>query len=128
VSAINSGEIFVSVAALIAARSVWYLQHRRRDMVAFQKSLLRDCTRWRCPRLVSPERLPRVLAALRTATGVQAAAVDKALRLKNAELADNVYSGVPAHEFGLEQIIEVGPMSGKSNITFWLGVCPRFSI
>ena len=77
-------------------------------MVAFQKSLLRDCTRWRCPRLVSPERLPRVLAALRTATGVQAAAVDKALRLKNAELADNVYSGVPAHEFGLEQIIEVG--------------------
>src|SRR5450755_81518 len=46
--------------------------------------------------------------AFRTATGVQAAAVNKALRLKNAELADNVYSGVPAHEFGLEQIIEVG--------------------
>jgi 2-isopropylmalate synthase len=31
-----------------------------------------------------------------------------------------VYSGVPAHEFGLEQIIEVGPMSGKSNVVFWL--------
>jgi 2-isopropylmalate synthase len=56
----------------------------------------------------------------RTGTGVHAAAVIKALRLDNAELADNVYSGVPAREFGLEQIIEVGPMSGESNIIFWL--------
>jgi len=31
-----------------------------------------------------------------------------------------VYSGVPAHLFGLEQIIEIGPMSGKSNILYWL--------
>jgi 2-isopropylmalate synthase len=35
-------------------------------------------------------------------------------------LANAVYSGVPAHLFGMEQIIEIGPMSGKSNILFWL--------
>ena len=31
-----------------------------------------------------------------------------------------MYSGVPSHWFGLEQKIEIGPMSGKSNIIFWL--------
>jgi 2-isopropylmalate synthase len=31
-----------------------------------------------------------------------------------------VYSGVPSHLFGLEQTIDVGPMSGKSNVVFWL--------
>ncbi len=35
-------------------------------------------------------------------------------------LANSVYSGVPSHLFGLEQVIEIGPMSGKSNVTFWL--------
>ncbi len=35
-------------------------------------------------------------------------------------LANTVYSGVPSHVFGLEQIIDVGPMSGKSNVLFWL--------
>ncbi|HYN26007.1 MAG TPA: hypothetical protein VES69_13280, partial [Pyrinomonadaceae bacterium] len=35
-------------------------------------------------------------------------------------LADLVYSGVPAGQFGLEQIIEIGPMSGKSNVIYWL--------
>ena len=35
-------------------------------------------------------------------------------------MADVVYSGVPSHLFGLEQIIEIGPMSGKSNVLFWL--------
>ena len=58
--------------------------------------------------------------AYRTATGVHAAAVIKALRKNDLELADSVYSGVPAHYFGLEQIIEIGPMSGKSNVIFWL--------
>ncbi len=58
--------------------------------------------------------------AFRTATGVHAAAVIKALKKKDLELADAVYSGVPAHYFGMEQIIEIGPMSGKSNILFWL--------
>jgi len=58
--------------------------------------------------------------AFRTATGVHAAAVIKALKKNDRDLADAVYSGVPAHEFGLEQIIEIGPMSGRSNILFWL--------
>ena len=58
--------------------------------------------------------------AFRTATGVHAAAVIKAFRKKDEQLADSVYSGVPAHLFGLEQKIEIGPMSGKSNIIYWL--------
>ena len=31
-----------------------------------------------------------------------------------------VYSGVPASMVGRDQEIEVGPMSGKSNVVFWL--------
>ena len=58
--------------------------------------------------------------AFRTATGVHAAAVIKAFRKGEPELADSVYSGVPSHLFGLEQIIDIGPMSGKSNVIFWL--------
>ena len=58
--------------------------------------------------------------AFETATGVHAAAVVKALRSGDAFLANRVYSGVPADEFGLEQVIRVGPMSGKSNAKFWL--------
>jgi len=58
--------------------------------------------------------------AFRTATGVHAAAIIKALRKHDRVLADAVYSGVPAHLFGLEQIVEVGPMSGKSNVIYWL--------
>ena len=58
--------------------------------------------------------------AFRTATGVHAAAIIKAFHKGNVELANIVYSGVPSHLFGLEQIIEIGPMSGKSNVVFWL--------
>jgi 2-isopropylmalate synthase len=58
--------------------------------------------------------------AFRTATGVHAAAVIKAYRKGDIELANSVYSGVPSHYFGLEQIIDVGPMSGKSNVIYWL--------
>ena len=58
--------------------------------------------------------------AFRTATGVHAAAIAKAFRKGDTALADAVYSGVPAHLFGLEQIIEIGPMSGRSNVVFWL--------
>jgi 2-isopropylmalate synthase len=58
--------------------------------------------------------------AFRTATGVHAAALIKAFRKKDLELANAVYSGVPAHLFGLDQVIEIGPMSGKSNVLFWL--------
>ncbi len=58
--------------------------------------------------------------AFETGTGVHAAAVIKALRRGDAWLADRVYSGVPAADFGLEQRISVGPMSGKSNVVWWL--------
>jgi isopropylmalate/homocitrate/citramalate synthase len=58
--------------------------------------------------------------AFRTATGVHAAAVIKAFRKGDEWLADAVYSGVPAQAYGREQLIEIGPMSGKSNVVFWL--------
>jgi len=58
--------------------------------------------------------------AFRTATGVHAAAVIKAFKKDDIELANTVYSGVPSHVFGLEQVIDIGPMSGKSNVLFWL--------
>lgn len=58
--------------------------------------------------------------AFRTATGVHAAAVIKAFKKNDVELANRVYSGVPSHWFGLDQVIEIGPMSGKSNVVFWL--------
>jgi 2-isopropylmalate synthase len=58
--------------------------------------------------------------AFRTGTGVHAAAVIKAFRRGDTALANMVYSGVPAHMVGREQTIEVGPMSGKSNVVFWL--------
>ena len=58
--------------------------------------------------------------AFRTATGVHAAAVIKAKRKGDNWLANRVYSGVPAELFGCEQVIEIGPMSGESNVVFWL--------
>jgi 2-isopropylmalate synthase len=58
--------------------------------------------------------------AFRTATGVHAAAVIKAFRKNDVALIDAVYSGVPASLIGREQQIDVGPMSGKSNVVFWL--------
>jgi 2-isopropylmalate synthase len=58
--------------------------------------------------------------AFRTATGVHAAAIIKAQRMGYEGLADIIYSGVPAAPFGLAQEIEIGKMSGKSNVIFWL--------
>jgi len=58
--------------------------------------------------------------AFRTGTGVHAAAVIKAYRKKDEMLANSIYSGVPSHFFGMQQIIEIGPMSGKSNVQYWL--------
>jgi len=58
--------------------------------------------------------------AFRTATGVHAAALIKAFKKGDIALANSVYSGVPSHLFGLDQIIEIGPLSGKSNVLFWL--------
>ena len=58
--------------------------------------------------------------AFRTGTGVHAAAIIKARKKGSDWLADRVYSGVPAGMFGLQQIIEVGPMCGLSNVQYWL--------
>src|ERR1700729_3727919 len=58
--------------------------------------------------------------AFRTATGGHAAAVIKAYRKDDTLLANTVYSGVPSHVFGMDQVIDIGPMSGKSNVLFWL--------
>src|SRR5436309_4311853 len=58
--------------------------------------------------------------AFRTATGVHASAIIKAYHKNDVELANTVYSGVPSHVFGMEQIIDIGPMSGKSNVSWWL--------
>jgi 2-isopropylmalate synthase len=58
--------------------------------------------------------------AFRTATGVHASAIIKAYHKDDVILANTVYSGVPSHVFGLEQIIDIGPMSGKSNVLWWL--------
>jgi 2-isopropylmalate synthase len=58
--------------------------------------------------------------AFRTATGVHAAAVIKSYKKGDPGLADLVYSGVPAGLFGMEQQIEIGYMSGKSNVIYWL--------
>jgi 2-isopropylmalate synthase len=58
--------------------------------------------------------------AFRTATGVHAAAVIKAIRKGDRDLADRVYSGVPAGWFGKEQAIEIGFMSRESNGVYWL--------
>ena len=65
--------------------------------------------------------------AFETGTGVHAAAVIKAFKKGDSWLANRVYSGVPADLVGLEQVIAVGPMSGKSNVTYFLekrGVTP----
>jgi 2-isopropylmalate synthase len=58
--------------------------------------------------------------AFRTGTGVHAAAIIKARKKGDEWLADRVYSGVPAGMIGRHQVIEVGPMSGLSNVQCWL--------
>lgn len=58
--------------------------------------------------------------AFRTGTGVHAAAIAKAKNKGQDWLADRVYSGVPAGWVGRKQEIDVGHMSGESNVIFWL--------
>jgi len=58
--------------------------------------------------------------AFRTGTGVHAAAIIKAKKKGHNWLADRVYSSVPAEEFGFEQRIEISPVSGLSNVKYWL--------
>jgi 2-isopropylmalate synthase len=58
--------------------------------------------------------------AFRTGTGVHAAAIIKARKKGHDWLADRVYSSVPAGELGIAQRIEISPVSGMSNVKFWL--------
>lgn len=58
--------------------------------------------------------------AFRTATGVHAAAIIKATKTGDNDLADRVYSSVPARVFGRKQEIEIGHYSGRSNVIYWL--------
>ena len=58
--------------------------------------------------------------AFETGTGVHASAVIKAMKKGDDWLADRVYSGVPAGDFGLKQVIRIGHMAGRSNIIWWL--------
>ncbi len=58
--------------------------------------------------------------AFRTGTGVHAAAIIKARQKGDEWLADRVYSGVPAGDFGRHQKIEISHMSGMSNVKYWL--------
>jgi 2-isopropylmalate synthase len=69
--------------------------------------------------------------SFRTATGVHAAAIIKAMQKGDAWLADRVYSGVPAGTFGRHQEIAIGFMSGASNVNYWLrqrGIEPTESL
>ena len=58
--------------------------------------------------------------AFRTATGVHASAVIKAMSKGDTWLADRIYSGVPAGMIGRTQEICIGFMSGASNVNYWL--------
>lgn len=60
--------------------------------------------------------------AFRTGTGVHAAAIIKAKKKGDDWLADRVYSSIPAGEIGLKQVIEISPVSGLSNVKYWLQV------
>ncbi|MBI2378839.1 MAG: 2-isopropylmalate synthase [Deltaproteobacteria bacterium] len=85
------------------------------SLVAYCRLVARAC-HWPIPKnypLVGED-------AFRTATGVHASAIIKALEKQDTWLADRVYSGVPAGLFGREQQIEIGPMSGMSNVRHWL--------
>jgi len=58
--------------------------------------------------------------AFRTATGVHASAILKAMDKGDVELADIIYSGVNAGQIGRTQVVDIGPMSGKSNAIYWM--------
>ncbi len=58
--------------------------------------------------------------SFRTATGVHAAAIVKALGKNDPWLAERVYCGVPASMVGRDLGIEIGPMSGEHNVRYYL--------
>jgi len=92
-----------------------YREHDLQGLPAYCQAVARACD------VRIPPNYPVVGAdAFRTATGVHAAAVMKAYRKGDRALMDAVYAAVPASLVGREQEIEIGPMSGRSNVVFWL--------
>ena len=92
-----------------------YREHDLTGLPAYCQAVARACD------VRIPPNYPVVGAdAFRTATGVHAAAVVKAFRKGDRALMDAVYAAVPASLVGREQEIEIGPLSGRSNVVFWL--------
>ncbi len=92
-----------------------YLDRDLTGLSAYCEAVSRACD------VPIPANYPAIGAdAFRTATGIHAAAVVKAFRKGDRALMDAVYAAVPASLVGREQEIEVGPMSGRSNVIFWL--------
>jgi 2-isopropylmalate synthase len=92
-----------------------YLDRDLTTLPAYCEAVSRACD------VPIPTNYPVVGAdAFRTATGVHASAVMKAFRKQDRALMDAVYAAVPATLVGREQEIEVGPLSGRSNVVFWL--------
>ncbi len=58
--------------------------------------------------------------AFRTSTGPEARGMWGASRQGREDLVDRISSGIPARQFGFRQVVEVGPMSGQSNVLWWL--------
>ncbi|MBX2814206.1 MAG: hypothetical protein KTR25_20525 [Myxococcales bacterium] len=77
---------------------------------------LAQCINWRIP--VNYPLLGQ--DAFRTASGVHAAAIIKAMQREQQALADRVYSSIPAGVFGKKQVIELGPLSGMATVRYWL--------
>lgn len=68
-----------------------------------------------------PDNLPIVgNDAFRTSSGIHASALYKAMLMNEDDFAGQVYSAIPASMLGRKQRIEIGPMSGASNVRFWL--------
>lgn len=58
--------------------------------------------------------------AFRTQSGIHSAAIIKAKKKGLYDIANTIYSSVPAELIGRVQEIELGPMSGKSNVCYIL--------
>ncbi|MBI3952009.1 MAG: 2-isopropylmalate synthase [Acidobacteria bacterium] len=100
---------------LVNLQLMGYIERDLSNLLAYCQAVSRTC------RVPIPFNYPVVgCDAFRTATGIHAAAVIKAYKKNDTHLANTVYSGVPAHLFGLEQTIDIGPVSGKSNVIYWL--------
>ncbi len=100
---------------LLNLKLLGWIDHDLTDLVAYVEKVSSST------KVAIPVNYPLSGAdAFRTATGVHAAAIIKAKDKGDEWLADRVYSGVPAGDFGRQQVIEVGHMSGMSNVRFWL--------